>query len=327
MLELRGRERFTFHDIALQRDSFREAVLSGLSQPNKSIPCQFLYDERGSQLFDEICTLPEYYPTRTELKILRKRAKDIARFAGPGAQLIELGAGSSFKARILLDAFVAPAAYAPIDVSREHLRAAGASVARDYARVQVAALCADYSAPLTLPNLGAGKRVGFFPGSTIGNLTPEHALGLLQRWRDILGSDALMIVGVDLKKDRETLEAAYDDALGVTEDFIKNILVRANRELDADFDPDAFIYEARYRDDPGRVEMALISAARQSVRLAGHRFRFAAGERLHVENSHKYAIGDFSTLATQAGYTPSAVWTDPKRLFSVHLLETGAVSN
>jgi dimethylhistidine N-methyltransferase len=316
-------DRFSLQDTAPKTESFRDALAAGLAAPQKAIPCHFLYDRRGSLLFDEICTLEEYYLTRTELKILRQHAPDIADLAGPGAHLIELGAGSSEKARILLDAFESPAGYTPIDVSREHLREAAASVARDDPELRVAALCADYNGPLTLPDVGAQRRVGFFPGSTIGNLSPEEAEALLARWRKLLGAGALMIVGVDLKKDVGVLEAAYDDPGGVTEAFIKNVLARANRDLGADFDLDRFAYEARWRDDPGRIEMNLRSLGAQSVRIGKRRFAFADGERVHVENSHKYSLNAFAALARAAAFMPIAAWCDQDRKFSVHGLEAG----
>ena len=314
----------TFHDHAAEEESFLDAVLEGLSRAEKAVPCRFLYDERGSALFDEICELAEYYPTRTETAILQACAPEVARRAGPAAQLIELGSGSSIKVRILLDAFEAPAAYVAVDVSREHLKRAAARLAADFPGLEVVAVCADYGAPFPLPELGGGgRRVAFFPGSTIGNLEPEAALAFLRLWARRLGPDAAMLVGVDLKKDPGLLHAAYDDCEGVTAAFSLNLLARANRELAADFDLGGFRHEARYDQGKGRIEIHLRSLKDQSVRLGGQGFAFARGERMHVEHSYKYGIEQFQVLALEAGFEPAAVFTDDARLFSVHYLTTG----
>ncbi|MEZ5984150.1 MAG: L-histidine N(alpha)-methyltransferase [Parvularculaceae bacterium] len=313
---------FRFVDFLRREESFEEAFLDGMKASPRAIPCRFLYDAQGSALFDRICTLPEYYPTRTELSILEAHASDIAKIIGPGAALIELGSGSSIKTRLLLDRMEAPAAYMPIDVSREHLRAAANGLAGDYPEIDVIAVCADYSAHFPLPAVD-GRRVGFFPGSTIGNLTHGEARLLLAGWRERLGADGLMVVGVDLKKDPGRLLAAYDDAEGVTEAFIKNVLARANRELGADFDLSAFRYDVAWNEEAGRIEMRLEALADQSVEVAGERLFIGAGERIHVENSHKYAVAEFSALARRAGFSPRAVYIDPERLFSVHVLAAG----
>jgi dimethylhistidine N-methyltransferase len=312
-----------FHDHAAEEESFLDAVLEGLSRPDKAIPCRFLYDERGSALFDQICDLPEYYPTRTETGILRACAPEIARRIGPAAQLIELGSGSSIKVRILLEAFDRPAAYAAVDVSREHLLRAAGRLAADFPGLEVAAICADYAAPFPLPALGeGGRRLAFFPGSTIGNLEPEAALAFLKIWARRLGPDAAMLVGVDLRKDPGVLHAAYDDAMGVTAAFSQNILARANRELGADFDLGGFRHEARYDQGKGRIEIHLRSLKDQTVRLRGADFVFGRGERMHLEHSYKYGVEQFQDLARTAGFTPDAVFTDPAGLFSVHYLTT-----
>ena len=325
MLDFRTQEAplVAFHDHALQEESFRDALLAGLSGAERSIPCRFLYDERGSALFDAICELPEYYPTRTETAILRAHAGEIARRIGARAQLIELGSGSSVKIRILLDALESPAAYVAVDISREHLRRAAERLAAEYPGIEVAAICADYSAPFPLPDLpAAGRRIAFFPGSTIGNLEPDEALSFLAAWARRLGPGAAMMVGVDLKKDEEVLNAAYDDAQGVTAEFSLNLLARANSELGADFDTRRFAHDARYNPDKGRVEIHLRSLADQTVAIAGHAFDFAAGEKIHTEHSYKYAVGEFQALARRAGFEPAAVFTDPGQLFSVHYLTT-----
>ena len=312
-----------FHDHAAEEESFLDAVLEGLSRPERAIPCRFLYDARGSALFDEICDLPEYYPTRTETRILKASAAEVARRVGPAAQLIELGSGSSIKVRILLEAFQDPAAYIAVDVSREHLRSAASRLAADFPRLEVAAICADYAAPFPLPELGGGgRRLAFFPGSTIGNLEPEAALAFLKLWARRLGPDAAMLVGVDLRKDVGILHAAYDDAQGVTAAFSLNLLARANRELGADFDLGGFRHEARYDQGRGRIEIHLRSLKAQTMRLAGRDFAFGVGERLHVEHSYKYGIDQFQEMARTAGFEPAAAFTDPDELFSVHYLTT-----
>jgi dimethylhistidine N-methyltransferase len=325
MLDLRADEAplFAFHDHAAEEESFQDAVIEGLSRPQKAIPCRFLYDERGSALFDAICELPEYYPTRTETSILTRHAGDIAALAGPRAQLIELGSGSSIKVRILLDALAEPAAYIAVDVSREHLKRAAAALARDFAAVQVSAICADYSAPFPLPELpAAGRRIAFFPGSTIGNLEPEAALAFLRIWARRLGPGAAMLVGVDLKKDPAILHAAYNDRQGVTAEFTRNILLRANAELWADFDLDRFAHHARYEAAEGRIAIHLQCLKAQTVSLAGRRFAFATGELVHVENSYKYDVPGFQRVAARAGFEPTAVFIDSAGLFSVHYLTT-----
>ncbi|MGE0597469.1 MAG: L-histidine N(alpha)-methyltransferase [Hyphomonadaceae bacterium] len=311
-------ERLTFRDCYEDTDSFEQALLDGLSAKQKAIPCRFLYDKRGSELFDRICTLPEYYPTRTETAILKAHAADVAGHIGPRACVVELGSGSSTKTRILLGALDAPDCYAPVDVSREHLRQAAASIARDYPRLRVEAICADYSADFALPE-GDGRTAAFFPGSTIGNLTRREAHALLSHWRRKLGADGLMVLGVDLKKDAATLEAAYDDSEGVTEAFIKNILVRANTELGADFNVKSFAYEARWREEPGRVEMHLRSVRDQVVTMGRARIPLEAGERIHVENSHKYTVAEAVELGRMAGFAPVACFTDAAKRFSVHV--------
>lgn len=314
-----------FYDHSPEEESFLDAALAGLSQPQKAIPCRFLYDAKGSALFDAICDLPEYYPTRTETSILVERASEIARLAGPRAQLIELGSGSSVKVRILLDAMAAPSAYIAVDISREHLKRAAEALAAEIPDVQVAAICADYSAPFPLPDMpAAGRRIAFFPGSTIGNLEPDEALTFLRAWARRLGPDAAMLVGVDLRKDPDVLHAAYDDAQGVTAAFTLNILARANVELGADFDVRRFAHDAHYNVDKGRIEIHLASLARQEVRIGGTAFDFEPGERIHMEHSYKYTIDGFQDFARRAGFEPSAVWTDPDRLFSVHYLTTPA---
>src|SRR6201986_3733016 len=318
-----SRARLEFHDFSPDLGDFRTALLRGLTAKAKSIPCRFLYDARGSALFDRICELPEYYPTRTELGILRACAAEIAERAGPAAQMIELGGVNSLKARILLDALEDPAAYIPIDISREHLKASVQQLGAERPELEVLAVCADYTQPFDLPEApGGGMRLGFFPGSTIGNLQPDEAIVFLAAWAERLGPGAAMVVGVDLRKDASILEPAYDDAQGVTADFSRNLLVRANRELGADFDHDGFAHRARYDAVHGRIEIHLESLKRQTVRIGKVAIVFGEGERIHTEDSYKYSIEGFRGIARAAGFRPAAVWTDPQQLFSVHWLET-----
>jgi dimethylhistidine N-methyltransferase len=309
-----------FYDLAPGEESFRDAVFAGLSRANKRIPCKFFYDARGSALFEEICRLPEYYLTRTEIAILEDSSADIAAHMGPHCRLIEFGSGASHKVRILLQALDRPAAYVPVDISREHLRDAAIGLAEDFPSVPVIAVCADYTRPFRLPPLpgAGGKRVGFFPGSTIGNFEPDAAVAFLGNYARILGSGGEMLIGVDLKKDVEILEAAYNDRAGVTAAFNLNLLERINRELDGDLDLDGFEHVAFYNETAGRVEIYIRSLADQPARIAGTRFDFAADELIHTEYSYKYSVGEFRELAAEAGFRPVDTWTDPAELFSVH---------
>jgi dimethylhistidine N-methyltransferase len=313
-----------FHDHAPKLDSFRDAVLNGLSRPQKRIPCRFLYDERGSDLFEAICETPEYYPTRTEIRILRDRADEIAKLIGPDATLIEYGSGAGQKVKLLLRALDRPRAYAGIEVSREILLRATDDLAVDLPKLQVVAICADFLTPIALPpalQRAGGRRVAFFPGSSIGNFTPAEAMQFLARCRAMIGPGGAMLVGVDLKKDAARLDAAYNDATGVTADFTLNLLERMNRELDADFVIGRFAHHAKYDPAAGRVAIHIRSLADQIATVAGRRFHFAKGEGIHTEDSWKYAVSDFQMLARDAGYTPVACWTDSANLFSVHYLE------
>jgi len=312
--------RFAFYDLAPGEESFRDAVLKGLGRARKAIPCKFFYDARGSALFEEICRLPEYYPTRTEIAILEENAGEIASQMGPHCRIIEFGSGASQKARILLQALDRPAAYVPVDISRELLREAAAALAEDFPELPVIAVCADYTGPFPLPPLPSpsGKRVGFFPGSTIGNFEPEAAARFLANCARILGPGGEMLIGVDLKKDTEILEAAYNDRAGVTAAFNLNLLERINRELDGDLDLDLFEHVAFYNKTEGRVEIYVRSLADQEAAIAGRHIAFAAGELIHTEYSYKYTVPEFRALAAPAGFRPVDTWTDPAELFSVH---------
>ncbi len=300
---------------------FARAVLAGLAQAQKQIPSKFFYDAEGSRLFDKICELPEYYPTRTEISILRDNAAAIAEELPPGAVLVEYGSGASVKVRLLLDAMQRPAAYVPIDISREHLRAAAAELAGDYPRLSVLPVHADFTKPLMLRcRLPEGPRVGFFPGSTIGNFHPPEATRLLSGFAQNLGPGGLLLIGVDLKKDPRILHAAYNDAAGITAAFNRNLLQRANRELEGSFDVEAFDHHAFWNADASRIEMHLVSSTAQAASVAGHWFYFTAGESIHTENSYKYAPDEIHLVAKAAGFRPVCLWTDAQQLFGVSLL-------
>ncbi|MGE0151716.1 MAG: L-histidine N(alpha)-methyltransferase [Reyranellaceae bacterium] len=306
-------------DLAPGQESFRDAVLKGLSLPQKAISPKFLYDARGAELFERICEQPEYYPTRTEMALLREKSPEMARLIGPSAHLVEYGSGAGEKIEMLLAALENPEAYVAVDISREQLMEATARLATRHPDLAVTGICADYNSPLPLPDAPNGRRVGFFPGSTIGNFTPQDAAAFLRAAsRSLQGGG--MLIGVDRKKDKAVLDAAYNDAAGVTEAFIMNLLARMNRELDADFDPDRFRYVAFYNEAEGRIEIYIESLHDQTVAVAGHRFRFRTGERLHSEYSYKYDIAQFQALARAAGFRPQAWWTDASDLFSIHYL-------
>jgi dimethylhistidine N-methyltransferase len=310
----------SFYDHHPGLANLRAEVLKGLAARPKSIPPKFFYDERGSQLFDAICELPEYYPTRTEIGLLRAHAGEIAELAGAECLLIELGSGASKKVRLLLDA-VRPALYMGVDISKSFLLQATAELAADYPWLEVHAACADFSQDLNLSFCpGQFKKLAFFPGSSIGNFEPPHAVALLSQLRETLSPDGALLIGVDLKKDPGVLHAAYNDAQGVTAAFNRNLLWRIRNELDTDLEPERFQHRAFYNRRLGRVEMHLISPRAQRFRIEDRAFRFAAGETVHTENSYKYSIAEFQALARRAGYQPEKVWTDADRLFSVHYL-------
>ena len=312
------------HDLEPTVTEFRAAVLQGLGGMPKTLPSKFFYDAEGSRLFDRICELPEYYPTRTECALLQARAAEIASLVGPHAGIVEFGSGAGVKIRLLLAALRYPAAYIPVDISRAHLLAAAASLATDVPDLRIAPVCADYTNRFALPRLAGShprRLAGFFPGSTIGNFTPPEAAGFLSRTGRLLGRGSMMIVGVDLPKARAVLEAAYDDAAGVTAAFNLNLLARINRELDADFDLAMFAHQARWNEVESRVEMHLVSRAAQTVRIGAGQVGFGPGESVHTENSYKYTLAGFADLARSAGYDSVANWTDPASLFSIHVLK------
>lgn len=303
------------------REAFRRDVLAGLAASPRAIPAKYLYDARGSALFDAICDQPEYYPTRTEAAILRQHAPAIARLAGPGCALVEYGSGSSVKTRLLLDALPHLFAYVPIDISRRHLEATAQRLREDYPGLRVDPVTGDYMTIDGLPGtVGDARRIGFFPGSTIGNLLPEEAVLFLRRARRLLRSDGALILGVDLKKDPQRLHEAYNDRAGVTAQFTLNLLRRMNRELEANFDLSAFAHDASYNQGAGRIEIFFRSLRDQTVTVAGRPFHFGEGERIHTEYSYKYGDAEVAELARRGGFSTAAFWTDPSRLFAVAFL-------
>lgn len=310
-----------FYDDQPAASDFLREVIRGLSASPRVIPPKFFYDEEGSRLFDRICETPEYYLTRTENAILRARAGEIAERVGADCVLVEPGSGSCEKVRLLLDA-VCPAVYVPVDISGDYLRSAAETVSREYPWLDVHAACADFTRPIKLPiGTDGRRRLAFFPGSSIGNFEPGHAVEFLASIAALVGPGGGLVIGVDLKKDPAILNAAYNDAEGVTAAFNLNLLTRINRELGADFDIGTFRHEAFYNPEQGRVEMHLVSVRDQVVELDGMRFEFGEGENIHTECSYKYSIEEFKSLAARAGFGSAAVWTDPEALFSVHYLE------
>lgn len=300
--------------------AFGRDVIAGLSQPAKSLPPKYFYDAAGSELFEQITRLPEYYPTRTELGILRERGSEICNILGQGAALVEFGAGATTKVRLLLEQ-CRFAAYVPVDISGDFLNAQARELRQDFPALEVCPVTADFTAPFALPAaVNEMAKVGFFPGSTIGNFEPEEAGGFLRTARKILGNGAQMIIGVDLEKDERVLHAAYNDAAGVTARFNLNVLVRANNELGANFDLSAFSHRAIYNRERHRIEMHLVSRKAQTVRVLGRNFAFSEGETIHTESSYKYSLDRFVSLARNAGWMPKASWTDAAGMFSVHVL-------
>ncbi|MGD8619520.1 MAG: L-histidine N(alpha)-methyltransferase [Gammaproteobacteria bacterium] len=311
---------YAFHDFHPPAEDLLGEVLGGLTCLPKRLPPKFFYDRRGSQLFDAITRLPEYYPTRTEIGILQEQGEAIAEHLGHDPVLIELGSGSPRKIRVLLDS-LHPAVYMPVDISAEHLRDSASHIARDYPEMQVEAVCADYSASLHLPDLlQEAARAAFFPGSSIGNFEPAAAVALLRDIGEVLGPGGAMLIGVDLKKDWQKLEAAYNDTRQLTAAFNLNLLTRINREAGADFDITRFAHRAFYNEVEGRIEMHLASTCDQQVHIDGQCIGFGAGETIHTENSYKYSVEEFQELGMEAGYEAERVWTDPDELFSVHCL-------
>ena len=312
---------YSFHDLHPDTGRFLDDVMAGLSRPQRTLPPKYFYDAHGCALFEAICGLPEYYLTRAEIALMRGQVGDMAHYLGPGCVLIEYGSGSGRKTRILIGA-IEPVAYVPIDIAREQLGATAAEIARDFPRLRVIAVCADYSRPLALPELDdlGARRIVYFPGSTIGNFTPAEAVAFLAGAREQAGAGGGLLIGVDLKKDAARLDAAYNDTRGITAAFNLNLLARINRELGADFDLSAFRHHAFYDEATGRIEMHLESVKAQAITISGRVIRFREGETIHTESSYKYSVREFQELAQAAGLAPIECWTDAEQLFGVHYL-------
>jgi len=303
-------------------DPVRFEIETGLRQTPKSLPCKLFYDARGSRLFEEICELEEYYLTRTELAILRSHAEEMAEALGPQVALLEFGSGASIKTRLLLDALDDPRMYVPIEISRSALRTSCRVLEHTYPTLQVRPVCGDYTAPLSLPpSFEAGPVAAFFPGSTMGNFEPAAAVDFLGRIRTLLGRAGKLLIGIDLPKDRATLEAAYNDRRGVTAAFNLNILRVINRRHGGHFPLRTFVHQAPWNATVGRIEMRLVSTNSQSIAIGSRSVRFDTGEPIITEYCYKYDVGQFRVLAEQGGFDVVRIWTDPARKFSVQLLE------
>ena len=308
-----------------RRADFLSDVLAGLSRRQKEIPCKWLYDARGSHLFERICELEEYYPTRTELAIMEANAASMAASLGRRCALIEYGSGSSLKTRLLLQHLAEPAAYVPVDISAPALDEATQHLARAFPSLRILPVCGDFTAPIDLPlgGISERRRAVYFPGSTVGNFHKPDVVGFLREVARQCGQGGALLIGVDLVKERSVLERAYDDARGVTASFNLNLLARANRELGADFQLDRFRHEARFDERHGRVEMHLVSTADQLVTVGGETFPLAVGESIWTESSYKYTMSEFAALAALAGWRRGQTWTDARAWFSVQYLVAG----
>lgn len=308
-----------FYELHAQKDTMSAEVHAGLSLPQKALPPKYFYDSKGSELFDAITKLPEYYLTRTELLLLRTHIKEIAELLGRGGTLIELGSGSSEKIRLLLDE-ACPDRYAPMDISRQHLIRSTRRLADDFPWLEIHAFCADYTRFCNFPDFGWCRYNAFFPGSSIGNFNPVQATSFLCQVHRLVRAGGGLLIGVDLKKDRVTLERAYNDSQKITAEFNLNVLSHINRNLDANFNPEKFSHKANYNADNGRIEMHLHCLEDHSVTIEGKNYRFMSGETIHTENSYKYSTDEFHGLATQAGFHPVKTWVDENSLFSIHYL-------
>ncbi|ALE16889.1 hypothetical protein AMC99_01598 [Altererythrobacter epoxidivorans] len=301
--------------------AFRADVLEGLTQEQKAIPARWFYDETGSQLFEEITQLPEYYPTRAETEILRARCAEFVALIAPGSAVVEFGSGSSVKTPILLDC-IAPGAYVPLDISGDFLRASAKQLSAKFPGLPVYPVEADFMRQVALPDEVSGlPKVGFFPGSTIGNMVARTSVDLLRSMRETLGEGAKLLIGMDLIKDPQILEAAYDDAAGVTAKFNRNLVTRINRELDGDIPEDLLAHEARWVDEFARIEMHLVAQEDMSFEVSGRRFAMKRGESIHTENSHKFERRTSTTLLLAGGWTPIRRWLDTEERFSLILAE------
>jgi dimethylhistidine N-methyltransferase len=299
-------------------------VIAGLSSDSRSLPCKYFYDEQGAALFQKICELPEYYVTRTEIDILDRYHAEIAAQLGPKVELIGLGTGAGTKTRILIEALEEPAVYVPIDISEKQLRKSSMLFQKIFPHLEILPVCADYLQPVVLPSPRhkAARNVVYFPGSTIGNFEPNEALEFLQRIANVSGRGGGLLIGVDLQKDQSVIEAAYDDEAGVTAKFNLNLLAHINRETGANFDLNRWQHRAIYNSEVGRIEMYLISATDQTVRIQDRQFLFRAGEKILTEHSYKHTPEGFIALARQAGFDFVKLWTDDARLFGVFYFVT-----
>ena len=314
-------ENITYHNYQPTTLSFRDAVINGLSRNSKSIPPKFFYDERGSKLFDRICEQPEYYPPLVERKLLERLAGKIASLTGTGRVLIEPGAGNAAKVRLLLDA-LQPAAFVPMDISFDYLKSTARELAGEYPWLPVHAACVDYTHSLPIPQqVPEGPRLLFFPGSSLGNFDPDEAGDFLSLVRNTVGDNGMLLIGVDTKKSELLLNAAYNDAAGMTAAFNLNLLHRMRKELDMDCNPENFEHRAFYNSEAGRIEMHLVSKHKQELRVNGHSFNLEAGESLHTENSYKYAPEEFISLASNSGFKEVSHWMDSDGLFAIYLFE------
>jgi len=314
-------QRYRFFDQHPEIADFHAEIIQGLSARDPYIPPKYFYDEAGSRLFEEICNTEEYYPTRTEVKIIRDNINDIVEVLGKDCLLIEPGSGDSYKVRLLLDA-LRPIAYLPIDISRRYLQDEAQKLAAEFTWLNVHAVCADFTGKLELPyHVESTNRVAFFPGSTIGNFLPEQAVTVLNEIHMMVGDDGGLLIGVDLQKEAAILNAAYNDKKGVTEQFNKNLLQRINRELGANFDLEQFEHHAFFNEQKHRIEMHLVSMQEQQVFIDNHVFQFIKGQSILTEFSHKYTVEHFEKLAEQAGFERIKTWLDEEKLFSVHYLK------
>jgi len=314
-------ERFQFFDQLPQIADFKNDIIQGLSAPEPYISPKYFYDEIGSRLFEAICTTEEYYPTRTEVNIIRNNIDDLVENLGQECLLIEPGSGDSYKVRLLLDA-LRPIAYLPIDISRRYLQDEAQKLAAEFTWLNVHAVCADFTGKLTLPyHVEVTNKVAFFPGSTIGNFSPDQAVSVLTEIKNMVGAGGGLLIGVDLKKDAAILNAAYNDKKGFTAQFNLNLLTRINRELNANFDVDAFKHKAFFNEQESRIEMHLLSLKDQNVCIGDDTFSFKKDTSILTEYSHKYSIESFQKLTQKAGFKSVKTWTDDEKLFSVHYLE------
>ena len=305
-------------------EQFRSDVIRGLSASEKELPCKYLYDDAGSRLFEDICNVPEYYPTRTELGILHQYAQEMASALGPRCLLIEYGSGSSCKTRLLIDHLIDPAGYVPVDIAGRQLEESSQALGRDYPWLTIRPLCADFTRALNVPAEPARRRVVYFPGSTIGNLAPAEATALLRRTARLCGEGGGLLLGVDLKKAPRLITEAYNDSQGVTAAFNTNLLLRMNRELGTDFHADRFWHHAFYNPAESRMEMHLVSQQDQQVALDGHCFFFAQGESIRTEYSYKYSDHNLQVLAAASGFDVQEAWTDEHSFFTVQLWSAAA---